>query len=153
MTVTWRSIAGLGVALLAAQIGGDARADTPKVSLTVSFEGFRNTTGQALVAIFDAQEAWPKLARALRLEKLKLTGPRLDYTFRDLAPGTYAVSVVHDENENGKLDMKWLPYPHPGEGVGASNDAAATMGPPSWSDARFGLSDKGGVMTIHLRYY
>ena len=154
MSETSRRILGaLAGVLLAGQATDEARADGAKASLTVGIVGFRNTTGQALVALFDAKESWPKLDRALRLEKVKLTGSKLDLTLRDLPPGTYAVSVVHDENENGKLDMRWLPYPKPKEGVGASNDAAATIGPPAWADARFRLGDKGGAITIHMRYY
>ena len=32
--------------------------------------------------------------------------------------GEYAVSILHDENQNGKIDKKWL---YPTEGVGFSN--------------------------------
>ena len=126
-------------------LGADAHADGDKVSLSVSTGEFSNTKGLALVAVF-------KLDKALRHEKLKIEKPTLDVTFRDLPPGTHGVAVIHDENENGKLDMRWLPYPKPTEGAGASNDAPASVGPPSWSDARFKLSDKGGAITIHLRY-
>jgi uncharacterized protein (DUF2141 family) len=145
-------MSALAALLLAAQ-AGDASAQSAKVSLTVSTVGFRNTTGQAIVAVFDAKDGWPKLDRALRLEKVKLAAPKVDVTFRDLAPGIYAVEVIHDENENGKLDMRWLPYPKPIEGAAASNDAPATLGPPSWSDARFKMSDKGAAITVHMRYW
>jgi len=63
---------------------------------------------------------------------------------------TVAVSVFHDENGNGKLDRNFIGMPK--EGVGASNDAVGTLGPPKFDDARF--SYKGGAqsLTIHLRY-
>lgn len=147
---------GIAAVVLAGMAGDtrDARADGPKVSLTVTTLGFRNTTGQAIVAVFDAKDGWPKLEKALRLEKVKIKdAASLAVTFKDLPVGSYAVEVIHDENENGKLDMRWLPYPKPIEGAGVSNDAEATMGPPSWSDARFKLSDKGGAITIHMRYW
>jgi uncharacterized protein (DUF2141 family) len=145
-------LVALGLLGLSA-VGGEARAGGDKVSLSVSAVDFRNTRGQAIVAVFDSKDGWPKLDKALRLEKVKLEKATVDVTFRDLPPGTYAVEVIHDENENGKLDMRWLPYPKPAEGAGASNDAPASMGPPSWSDARFKLTEKGGALTIHLRYW
>jgi uncharacterized protein (DUF2141 family) len=147
--------AALGLLVVLAQTtpGVEARAGGEKVSLSVSTVGFRNTKGRAIVAVFDNKDGWPKIENALRVEKVKLDKATLDVTFRDLPPGTYAVEVIHDENDNGKLDMRWLPYPKPIEGAGASNDAPASMGPPSWSDARFKLTEKGGAITIHMRYW
>ena len=143
-------IAVLGVAALAA---GDARADG-KVALTVNTVGFKGAKGQALVALFDSRDAWPKLDKALRLEKVKpIKDGAVSFTFGDLSPGEYAVEVIHDENENGKLDMRWLPFPRPAEGAACSNDAVATVGPPSWSDARFKMGAGGGVITLHMRYW
>ena len=145
---------GLGMMGLLAltALGAEAHADGERVRLSVSAVDFRNTRGQALVAVFDSKDSWLKLDKAVRLEKVKLDKTTLDVTFRELPPGTYGVAVIHDENENGKLDMRWLPYPKPIEGAGASNDAPASVGPPSWSDARFKLTEKGGALTIHLRY-
>lgn len=148
-----RSALGLLGLLVLTTLGGEAYAGGDKVSLSVSAVDFCNAKGQAIIAVFDSKEGWPKLERAIRVEKIKLEKVTVDVTFRDLPPGTYAVEVIHDENENGKLDMRWLPYPKPTEGAGASNDAPASIGPPSWSDARFKLSEKGGAITIHLRYW
>ncbi len=142
----------LGLIALTA-LGTEAHAGGDRVSLSVSAVDFRNTRGQAIVAVFDDKDGWPKIDKALRVEKVKLDKATMDVTFRDLPPGTYAVEVIHDENENGKLDMRWLPYPKPAEGAGASNDAQASLGPPSWSDARFKLTEKGGAITIHLHYW
>lgn len=151
MSTRW--IGALAAVAIFTVSAGFAQADGEKVSLTVTSAGFRNTKGQAIVALFDAKDGWPKLDKALRVEKVKLKEASLAVTFRDLPPGTYAVEVIHDENENGKLDMRWLPFPKPIEGAGASNDAAATVGPPSWSDARFKLSDKGGNIKITVKYW
>jgi len=146
--------ASLAACLLVATLASaDARAGG-LVPLTVSAVGFKGSKGQALVALFDSKDAWPKLERALRLEKVKpIEEGGVTVTFRDLPPGDYAASVIHDENENGKLDMRWLPYPKPIEGAGASNDAPATMGPPSYRDAHFTLGAAGGAITIHMRYW
>jgi uncharacterized protein (DUF2141 family) len=55
--------------------------------------------------------------------------------FLGVAPGTYAVSVFHDENSNGKLDTNFMGIPR--EGVGASNDAKGHLGPPKFDAASF----------------
>jgi uncharacterized protein (DUF2141 family) len=41
--------------------------------------------------------------------KVRNTEARCD--FEDIPPGTYALTVIHDENMNGKPDTKWLGIP------------------------------------------
>jgi uncharacterized protein (DUF2141 family) len=55
--------------------------------------------------------------------------------FSGIAPGTYAVSVFHDENSNGKLDINFIGIPR--EGVGASNNARGHFEPPGFDPAAF----------------
>jgi uncharacterized protein (DUF2141 family) len=52
-----------------------------------------------------------------------------------VAPGTYAVSVLHDVNSNGDLDTNFLGIPK--EPLGFSNGAKPKMGPPSFDAAKF----------------
>jgi uncharacterized protein (DUF2141 family) len=66
-------------------------------------------------------------------------------------PGTYAVQVFHDENDNHEVDRSWLGIPE--EGVGFSNDPSFTFGPPSFTDTSFRLGADGGRITVRLRYF
>jgi len=59
-------------------------------------------------------------------------------------------AVVHDENMDGKLDTNWVGIPT--EGYGFSNDAKATLGPPSFSAASFLYNGEDMKMTISLHY-
>jgi uncharacterized protein (DUF2141 family) len=70
----------------------------------------------------------------------------LDRWFFHVAPGTYAVSVFHDENSNGKLDTNLMGIPR--EGVGASNGARGHFGPPKFDDAAFHFS--GGQLDLKI---
>lgn len=70
--------------------------------------------------------------------------------FAQIAPGTYALAVIHDENLNGKLDANWLGIPS--EGYGFSNDARAALGPPSFSAASFAYDGRSVALTIGLNY-
>jgi uncharacterized protein (DUF2141 family) len=60
------------------------------------------------------------------------------------------VSVVHDENFNGKLDTNFIGMPR--EGVGASNDAKGHMGPPKFSAAAFQYAGGRLDLKIHVNY-
>jgi uncharacterized protein (DUF2141 family) len=60
------------------------------------------------------------------------------------------VSVVHDENANGKLDTNFVGMPR--EGVGASNDAKGHMGPPKFNAASFPYAAGRLDLKIHVNY-
>ena len=71
--------------------------------------------------------------------------------FENLAVGEFAITVMHDENNNGKLDSNFFGIPK--EGIGFSNNAAATFGPPSWAKAKFKWENNGKVCLIALKYF
>jgi uncharacterized protein (DUF2141 family) len=55
--------------------------------------------------------------------------------------------MLHDENDNGKMDTDWMGIPK--EGYGATRDAKGIMGPPKFKDAAF--TYKGGGLTLQIR--
>lgn len=71
-------------------------------------------------------------------------------TVTDVPPGTYAVQVIHDENDNRELDRPGL---LPTEGMGFSRDAPMRFGPPRWDDARFDLTEAGATVPLTMRYF
>jgi len=144
----------------AALMVSDASAQTPPapppakdmVPIIVTARGFKGTRGQAIVAVYNSEGTWLKLDKATRLIKTKIEKSELQVKIPDLPQGVYAVSVIHDENMNGKLDMHWFPIPGPDEGAGVSNDATATIGPPSYNDSRFKLLERGASINLNIRY-
>jgi uncharacterized protein (DUF2141 family) len=58
--------------------------------------------------------------------------------FKDIPKGEYAVSFVHDENDNKKMDTNFIGIPK--EDFGCSNNATGVMGPPKYEDAKFQLT-------------
>jgi uncharacterized protein (DUF2141 family) len=70
--------------------------------------------------------------------------------FAGLAPSVYAVSMLHDENNNGKMDTNWVGMPV--EGYGATRDAKGSFGPPKFKDAAFAYKGGGLTMQIHAKY-
>ena len=65
-----------------------------------------------------------------------------------LAPGQYALLVIHDENRNGKLD-KMLGMPR--EGFGFSRNPALRMGPPYYGDVHFAVAGHSH-QAVKLKY-
>ena len=69
--------------------------------------------------------------------------------FSHLAPGTYAIAVIHDENGNGKLDTLAM---MPREGFGFSKNPAIRFGPPKFGEAQFVVGAQASEQRIRVRY-
>jgi uncharacterized protein (DUF2141 family) len=104
--------------------------------IRVEIVGLRNDKGQALCALFSSADDFPKKAdKAVARTTAVISNRHAVCDFPGVAPGTYAISVIHDENSNGKLDTNFIGIPR--EGVGASNDAKGHFGPPKFDAAAF----------------
>ena len=64
-------------------------------------------------------------------------------SFDQLPPGTYAVAVFHDKNNNGILDKNMLGIPL--ERYGFSNNARETFSAPSFNSASIDLSSDKAI--------
>lgn len=110
---------------------------TEKLSLTVKVTGAKPNKGQAVCSLFTSADTFLKQPV---LKKTKPVDSNGEAVFRidDLDPGNYAVSIVYDEDSNGKLNTGIFGIPT--EPVGVSNNARGRFGPPSYEDAAFELS-------------
>jgi uncharacterized protein (DUF2141 family) len=138
--------------LAVADPGGVAAQTPPCPGIHVTILNIRNSIGTVDCALFDSPKGFPVdvLHSAMRLVAMKVPDTEARCDFESIDPGTYALVVLHDENMNGKLDTNWLGIPK--EGYGFSNDAKATLGAPSFSDAGFFYDGQTLEMTIRLRY-
>lgn len=128
-----------------------AQADRQTNLIHVEVEGLRNDKGQVVCALYSSPEGFPKnshkpVARATSL----ISNKKGVCEFSGIEPGTYAISVFHDENSNGKLDTNFLGIPR--EGVGASNDAKGHLGPPKFEAAAFQFSGDRLNLKITINY-
>jgi uncharacterized protein (DUF2141 family) len=152
MSAAWKT-AGLAAALVGAfsalaQTQGPAPAENV---IHVEISGLSNDRGQMLCALYSSAEAFPKKPeKAVARLMSKIVERKAACDFTGVAPGTYAVSVVHDENSNGKMDTNFIGMPR--EGVGASNDAKGHMGPPKFSAASFRYESGRLDLKIHVNY-
>lgn len=114
-------------------------------NLTVNVAELNNNDGKVFIALYNTESGF--LEKAIKASKHTISNKSCKVTFKDITSGVYAVSIFHDENDNGKLDTNFLGIPN--EDYGCSNDATGFMGPPKWKDAKFKLNtDK--TITISL---
>ena len=114
-------------------------------AIRAHIEGLHSDRGQVVCALFAAANDFPKaINRAFARTAAHIISGRATCEFPRVPAVVYAVSVFHDENLNGRLDTNWLGIPR--EGVGASNNPKARMGPPKFASAEFQYS--GGSMNV-----
>lgn len=94
-------------------------------------------TGTLHVALYNNAADYEADKNVVAVQKLAVTSQQINLQFAGLAPGQYAIKIMHDENNNGKLDRNMLGIPS--EGYGFSNNAGQ-FGPASFADAAFTVS-------------
>lgn len=120
-------------------------------SIEVLINGFRNSNGKAVLCLFSKAKGFPEkynLAEMFLFAKIKEDKSKV--ILKDIAYGSYAVSLFHDENDNNKLDTNFWGVPK--EGVGVSNNAKGSFGPPKYQDALFEFNSKNKVIEIKIEY-
>ena len=110
--------------------------------------GLHNDKGEVLCALFSSAIGFPKKAdKAVAHARSGISHRHAFCEFPGIVSGTYAISVFHDENSNGKMDTNFIGIPR--EGIGASNDVRGHFGPPKFDAAAFHFS--GGQLNLKIK--
>lgn len=125
-----------------------AKAATGTVTVTVT--DLRNSKGMVRACMTRQSGKFPKCANdANSYHTVVKPSDRITFRFDRVAPGRYAIALLHDENGNGKADRALM---MPTEGFGFSRDAKVRMGPPKFEEAAFDVRPGTAVQTIRMRY-
>jgi uncharacterized protein (DUF2141 family) len=116
--------------------------------LEVVVSNVKSDKGNVRVGIFKDEKTFLKDATYGKV--VKANSGQTTVVFEDLPPGTYAVSIIHDENENNELDTNLLGIPN--EGIGFANDAMGTFGPPDFEKASITVETGKKSVVIRMRY-
>ncbi|WP_372920656.1 DUF2141 domain-containing protein [Salegentibacter sp.] len=110
-------------------------------SLSVEVKSLRNSEGKVLVAIYNKDGTVPdqKLEKYFKKKVTEIDSESAQVTFSNLPKARYAIFILHDENENGKIDKRFL---LPIEGVGYSNyKDLGLRNRPNFKNASFVLKE------------
>jgi uncharacterized protein (DUF2141 family) len=119
--------------------------------LAVQIENLRNDQGVCRVYLFDQAAYFPNGAeKALASKVVKISGDKASLTFERVPAGTYAISVIHDENNNSEFDTNFLGIPK--EGYGASKNALPSLSMPSFKENAFVVSNLPVNILIKIAY-
>lgn len=129
-----------------------AAQENSKGDLIINVNGIRNQKGKIRVSVYDSADGFPGTPqKAKYLAEGIINKSTAQIKIENLPFGEYAVSLIHDENNNLKVETNFLGIPK--EGIGMSNDAKGTFGPPSYTQAKFKYAKKNQIIKINIVYY
>lgn len=136
----------LGLALLASAVGASAAM---AANVTVNVSNLRNVKGQLMVCLTANPKAFPDCRKDAKAKKKLVSASTKSMVFSGVAPGTYAVAIVHDENKNNKMDLAIF---MPKEGFAFSRNPKIGMGPPKFKSASFAVSGSNVTQNVRMKY-
>lgn len=114
-------------------------------TITVKIDKVQSNKGHVILTLHN-EKTFMK-SEGIKSIKSKITDGKINVSFEGIAPGNYAILVLHDANDNNKMDFAETGMPT--EAYGASNNAMS-FGPPQFSNAKFEVANDDIEMEIIL---
>lgn len=111
------------------------------ITVTVTLQG----TGGTVLFSLHNEETFMK--NPLASKGSKIENGKSVAVFENVEPGTYGIIILHDKNDNKRMDFEANGMPL--EGYGVSNNVMS-FGPPQWSDAKFNVDSNPLEMEIRI---
>jgi len=124
-------------------------AASPPNSVEIQIENVRSIRGQIHACATRTSRHFPDCSKdphALR-QSVRAGTPAI--RFSGFVPGRYAVTLIHDENANRRLDM-FLGIPR--EGFGFSRNPVVRFGAPRFSQVDIALDAGFTRATVRMQY-
>tara|TARA_B110000090_G_scaffold193977_1_gene228705 strand:+ start:1888 stop:2307 length:420 start_codon:yes stop_codon:yes gene_type:complete len=103
--------------------------------ITVRVSGLNSNEGKLLIALYNKENQF--LKNGFQNASTKIIAKNAKYIFTGIPRGEYAISILHDRNNNNKMDTNFFGIPN--ESYGCSNNAKGFFGPPKYENAKFQL--------------
>ncbi len=133
-------------------VGANQTAVAPAVTATIdiAISNLRSEKGDVLVCLSSNPKYFPDCRKDKTARKMKVAASdAANVQFTNVEPGTYAVALVHDENANGKMDLRLF---LPREGFGFSRNPKIGMGPPKFKSAQFTIGADNVNYAVKMKY-
>jgi uncharacterized protein (DUF2141 family) len=123
--------------------------------LTVNLNGLRSQKGSVVVCLWRQQDkAFPMCSNTVAFQQKTMAakGSSVTVNFLNIPSGDYAISAIHDENNNGKIDRGVMGQPR--EGLALSNMALSQerRGRPTFNKAKFTVNGEN-TLSLSFRYF
>ena len=126
-----------------------AAAQSP-ADLEIRIEGLRNANGSVLLCLTRNPAHFPACnGDPASIRRVVPAGQAASIRLAGVAPGTWALAVIPDENGNRRLD-RFMGIPR--EGFGFSRIPRMRMGPPRFEEVRFEAAGANLRQVVRLTY-
>ncbi len=120
--------------------------------LDITIDHVKKPVGTLIVTLMNSEAQWnnqdkPFLVRNVPAKDSVDGKGQVTVKFADLPEGDYAVTVIHDENDNQKLDLGFMHIPT--EGWGNSNNPKVWR-KPYFSEVKVGIGAAPLPIVIHM---
>ena len=134
------------VAALAGLAGAAPLDLAQPISMTA--EGLRSAKGRILICVARSADYFPDCSKDPDKRHLIVATTGNAIPLGNLAPGDYAIAIIHDENGNGKLDT-FAGIPR--EGYGFSRNPGFKPRAPTFAETQISVSGAAETQ-IRMRY-
>lgn len=131
----------LFIALTLTAIFGYSQDKSETFTITVKVDNPLNDNGHVLIGLHTV-DTFMK-GQGIQNAKEKVKDGKVIVTFENVTPGDYAIMVLHDENDNQRMDLEANGMPK--ESYGMSNNPML-YGPPTFTDAKFELTESKEIV-------
>jgi len=113
--------------------------------ILIEVEGFENLDGNLAIAIYNNSETFNSETEFYREAAFTVSADDMSVVIDSMDAGTYAISILHDEDESGDMEMGGFLNLIPQEGFGFSNNPVIGLSEPSFSDCKFEIEEGQSV--------
>ena len=117
--------------------------------ITVHVSGLKNQSSTLYVAVFDSADGFPKPENSHKTTTVPIASENVDFSLSLPNNQSAAIAVFQDLNGDGKLSKNSFGLPT--DPYGFSNNARSLLGPPTFSQAEFEVSENTASMDISVR--
>ena len=119
--------------------------------IVVNVSNFENNKGSCIICLYNDAKAFAGKGNPVKCATVSINNKTAQANFETVSEGTYAVSVIHDANNNKKFDTNFLGIPT--EGYGASQNDLPFAAAPKFDANKFTVTTNSTTTNnIKLRY-
>lgn len=119
-------------------------------TITVKVTNIKTDKGVIHIGFYKPNEDFPNHKAKHIKKSVKVSKGQVQLTVSDLDAGVYAVAVLHDINNNDKLDKNFFGIPK--EPYGFSRNIHHKFSAPTFNECKFSLTDKPVALSINLKH-
>ncbi|SRX52452.1 DUF2141 domain-containing protein [Aequorivita sp. CIP111184] len=115
-------------------------------NLTINITNIENIQGTLEIGLFNNNERFLEEGQAFKTISVKVQADSETVVIKNLPKGTYAISMYHDENADGKCNRNFLGIPT--EPYGFSNNFRPKFSAPTFEDCQFAIKSNHSLKIV-----